>query len=542
MRQEMKTFSFKMALATIAALLLFLMLNVTTVFANPVSDAKNGVLQIQVVATDGSGNVLIKKTGSGFLIGASNGAKTVITNSHVVILTEEDKDDMTERYGADYHSASVLNNVNLTINVVVQRDLVVSAKYINGSESDDFAILELTQPIYDRTALKIADSDNVHEPEDVYALGFPIVNTVSNDTPLYTSDNVTVSSGKINKIQSVENTKYIIHSAMLGHGNSGGPLLNSDGDVIGVNTMSVGEEGGATYYYSLAINQVTSALKSLGIVYESSDGTSASEIDSTNDPADEESVADDPIADDPADSESATEQGDTVAVPPTNKDDDKPVVNDEPEEIIDETKDGMNMTIIIVAVVAVVVVIIIVIIIVAVSGSKKKKNRMTPLTSGQMPPYGAPHPAPQQPYGQPPVPPAFNGAVPPAGAGETSVLGGGAGETSVLGGGAGETSVLGGSPTATLIRKKNNESARIAKANFAIGKERSKVDFCIPDNTSISRTHARIVCRGGAYYIVDNNSTNFTFVNGNKINPGQEVKINSGDIIKLSDEEFEFRM
>lgn len=121
------------------------------------------------------------------------------------------------------------------------------------------------------------------------------------------------------------------------------------------------------------------------------------------------------------------------------------------------------------------------------------------------------------------------------GAGETSVLGGGAGETSVLGGGAMQ-------PTATLIRKKNGETANITKPLFIIGKERQKVDFCIPDNNSVSRNHANIVCKGGIYYIVDKNSTNYTFVNGNKINPNQEVKLNSGDKIKLADEEFEFRI
>ena len=121
------------------------------------------------------------------------------------------------------------------------------------------------------------------------------------------------------------------------------------------------------------------------------------------------------------------------------------------------------------------------------------------------------------------------------GAGETSVLGGGAGETSVLGGGAMQ-------PAATLIRKKNGETATITKQMFIIGKERNKVDFCVPDNNSVSRNHANIVCKGGVYYIVDKNSTNFTFVNGNKINPNQEVKLNSGDKIKLADEEFEFRM
>lgn len=115
------------------------------------------------------------------------------------------------------------------------------------------------------------------------------------------------------------------------------------------------------------------------------------------------------------------------------------------------------------------------------------------------------------------------------------MLGGGAGETSVLGGGAMQ-------PAAVLTRRRNNESVRITKPQFVIGRERQRVDFCIPDNDSVGRTHASIICKGGIYYIIDKNSKNFTFVNGNKISPNQEVKLNSGDKIKLADEEFDFQV
>ncbi|MCC8164427.1 MAG: FHA domain-containing protein [Lachnospiraceae bacterium] len=189
-------------------------------------------------------------------------------------------------------------------------------------------------------------------------------------------------------------------------------------------------------------------------------------------------------------------------------------------------------------IIAVVVIIIVVVIIVVILSGKKKKREAAARQAqmqGQMPNRPPVQPAPQQRPQSAPVPPQ-----PPHG----MTMDAGAGETSVLGSGAGETSVLSGNmqPAATLIRRKNGETARISKASFAIGRERQKVDFCVPDNNSVGRTHANIICKGGVYYIVDNNSTNFTFVNGNKIGPNQEVKLNSGDKIKLADEEFEFRM
>ena len=129
-----------------------------------------------------------------------------------------------------------------------------------------------------------------------------------------------------------------------------------------------------------------------------------------------------------------------------------------------------------------------------------------------------------------------------SGSGETSILDSGDGATSLLG--SGETSILGaGAPAvaATLVRTKNGEQIQIRKQMFKIGKERVKVDYCITDNNTISRVHVQIAYRDGDYYITDMKSTNYTYVNGNKLAANQETKLRNGDKIKLSDEEFEFR-
>lgn len=94
--------------------------------------------------------------------------------------------------------------------------------------------------------------------------------------------------------------------------------------------------------------------------------------------------------------------------------------------------------------------------------------------------------------------------------------------------------------TAQLTRKLNNRSQRIKKPIFKIGKATRGMDCCVVDNPAISRFHAQIVMQNGAFYIIDNNSTNGTFVNGRRIPPQQKVRINNGDIIKLANEEFIF--
>lgn len=93
-----------------------------------------------------------------------------------------------------------------------------------------------------------------------------------------------------------------------------------------------------------------------------------------------------------------------------------------------------------------------------------------------------------------------------------------------------------------LIRRKGNEKISLNKPVFRIGKERSYADYFIGDNTAISRSQANIVSRDGEYYLVDTNSTNHTFLNGQMIQSNVETKLAHGDTIRLANEDFEFKL
>lgn len=93
-----------------------------------------------------------------------------------------------------------------------------------------------------------------------------------------------------------------------------------------------------------------------------------------------------------------------------------------------------------------------------------------------------------------------------------------------------------------LIRRKGNEKISLNKPVFRIGKERSYADYFIGDNTAISRSHANIVSRDGEYYLIDTNSTNHTFLNGQMIQSNVETKLAHRDTIRLANEDFEFKL
>lgn len=122
------------------------------------------------------------------------------------------------------------------------------------------------------------------------------------------------------------------------------------------------------------------------------------------------------------------------------------------------------------------------------------------------------------------------------------------GETTVLSSpSASETTVLTGMTRESvlqpyLFRQKSGEKIALNRPVFRIGKEPSFVDYLISDNAAVSRSHANFIVKDGACRVVDTNSTNHTYVNGAMIPSNVETALKDGDLVRLANEEFQFRM
>lgn len=515
-----------------------------------VKEASKGVVQVLVTYVDETSTEYIIQSGSGFFIGSDTGADTIVTNNHVVTLDEETRNAAKELFGRD-----IINDI--TIKIVVDRDLTKTATLTELNSADyDIAVLKLDEPLSGFNILSFAE-DEPQKTQTVYALGFPDVPQIIKDKQFYTAEDVTITSGTISDTPEIGQTKHIQHECKLSSGNSGGPLVNEAGEVVGVNRAGVDDQ----YYYSVDASELTKLLDRMNIPYNTSSGAVVTPTGDTGDTEETETVDKTALQSAVSDAKAALDDGKTYTEESRSfleatVEDAQAVLDSEDttQERVDssttDVKDavqsleevtGPSLGVIIGIAAAVVIVIIVIVIIVVVSGKKKKKQAAIEQNNGgqsigningQVPPIGGPGPVNQQNqnFQAPPhVPNGFDM--------------GGSDETSVLNEGAGQTTVLSAQavPTATLRRSLNGETAIINKSNYKIGKEKSKVDFCISNNSSVSRVHAEITYENGAFYITDQNATNFTFVNGNKVNPGQKVKLNNGDKIKLSDEEFEFK-
>ena len=94
----------------------------------------------------------------------------------------------------------------------------------------------------------------------------------------------------------------------------------------------------------------------------------------------------------------------------------------------------------------------------------------------------------------------------------------------------------------TLIRTLTEEVIRINKPVFRIGKEENCVDYIVTNNIAISRSHADIISRSGKYFVFDLRSKNKSYINNRVLPAEHEVEIFNGDVLKLANEEFLFRV
>jgi S1-C subfamily serine protease len=152
--------------------------------------------------------------GSGFVV---DRAGHIVTNYHVV----QDASD---------------------INVGFSNRDTMSAKLVGSDPSTDLAVLRVQAPANALTPLPLGNSDRVEVGDQVVAIGNPFGLAR------------TATAGIISAVQrfiTAPNNFTIDHvlqtDAPINHGNSGGPLLNTIGQVVGVNTqIETGDPTGTT--------------------------------------------------------------------------------------------------------------------------------------------------------------------------------------------------------------------------------------------------------------------------------------------------------
>ncbi len=150
----------------------------------------------------------VNSLGSGFII---DPAGFVVTNNHVIADADE-------------------------VNVILNDGTTLKAEIVGRDTKTDLALLKV-RPDRPLKAVKFGDSDKLRLGEWVIAIGNPFSLGGTVTAGIVSARNRDINSGPYDN--------YIQTDAAINRGNSGGPLFNLNGEVIGVNTAIISPSGGS---------------------------------------------------------------------------------------------------------------------------------------------------------------------------------------------------------------------------------------------------------------------------------------------------------
>jgi len=193
--------------------------------------------------------------GTGFIVGEG----LVATNAHVV--------DGRNKDVVFY----VMNDALSATRAQVVAKIHDSVKGLHGR---DFALLRFVPP-KGGTLPVLSFNLDVKRMDRVSAWGYPAMVTQfdksterlqEGDTRGLKAPPVVYTEGTVNSIVSGKTSATIIHSAQIAGGNSGGPLVNSRGEVVGMNTWGYTEKGeGAFLNAAQLANELVLFLRTHGV-------------------------------------------------------------------------------------------------------------------------------------------------------------------------------------------------------------------------------------------------------------------------------------
>ncbi|MEP9359516.1 trypsin-like peptidase domain-containing protein [Sphingomonas sp. KR3-1] len=206
--------------------------------ADDISASARGVVRIvAIVVVDDE--VIDFSHGSGFAVGPNR----VVTNAHVV--------ELATRYPG-----------NVTIGVVPSEgDKSYQGKVIKIDTARDLALIEFSGVRLPPLTLfggKIGDGDSL------IALGYPgnvDVATARSAADFITPQSPVRSQGGFSGFRKFGSVSMLVHTASIARGNSGGPLLDRCGRVLGVNSaITHNDEGDSTFAFAIAGSELAAFL------------------------------------------------------------------------------------------------------------------------------------------------------------------------------------------------------------------------------------------------------------------------------------------
>ncbi len=187
----------------------------------------------------------------------NNGQLTNVKKEHFVFMG-------SAKSGEDLKSNAVRALLKKEGEVIDQ----VTGEYTWGR---DVAVLKISQS--NLPTVRLGDSDRAQVGDNVFILGYPGLGEFVEELFVAESQlEPTISAGVISAFRRLKSGVEAIQTdAAINHGNSGGPVYNSKGEVIGISTFGAGPETGIeAIKFAMPINLAKEFLKELNVNNEKS--------------------------------------------------------------------------------------------------------------------------------------------------------------------------------------------------------------------------------------------------------------------------------
>ena len=154
----------------------------------------------------------------------------------------------------NYHVIDGANEVTVTLS----NGKEVTASVVNYDSDQDVAMIKLNEDVEVPGVVELGNSDALQPGEEVLAIGNPLSKELSS----------TLTKGIVSALnRSIEtktgvSTNLIQTDTAINSGNSGGPLINTKGEVIGINTLKA-SDGAEGIGFAIPINDVKVKIDSL---------------------------------------------------------------------------------------------------------------------------------------------------------------------------------------------------------------------------------------------------------------------------------------
>lgn len=289
-----------LSLLLMLILLISLAVPVSAISAN---EARNSVVVVSTLLETDAGSVGFGH-GTGFFVTD----QYLITNFHVI--------ESFEEYGSGELVSLTVDGIQISGRAKVRAyydSKDNEEAYVVGYDSiRDIAVLRLGSPTSKRTPLSLRIPTEDMVGNTVYAVGFPGLadNILADSTSSWGKNDSTVTSGTISRLvtQSGTGQRNIQIDCDIKHGNSGGPLIDGDGAVVGVTTWSVSNSNLESVKYAVNIEEVIQLLNQYRVDYTlaGSDDPASFTSDSAENDSQPNPIISDPVISNPVISDPIT--------------------------------------------------------------------------------------------------------------------------------------------------------------------------------------------------------------------------------------------